>query len=462
MGSVVYRRKLRLGADDSGVVAIIVALFSVVLFGFAALVVDIGNADNVHEQAQNTVDVAALAGVRALASPGGTVDDAVTAVKSYVKENMGVTDWADCKDPAPLTVAPDPDDATNACISTQTSSIPGVTSFQVRVKLPTQHVQATFGGLFGVSSIGISPIAQALSGQPLPPECGPCDPTLDPNSGQPQVEQSHVDALRQQYQGMLPDPTLTPTDPGYVAPAGQLDPGGTGCPTTPGLFTPTHFPDGVTIGTNPPVPVTCILHPGLYVFDDVDLDVTALASISSTLVTDPPVNSGDPPQGTGVTLVFYGTATLSVEGHIGTLDADNSGRRDPLIASTPAVVWQAGQPIPGVAIVFDQFGSPAAPTSPVCTVAPMTRCFSLGDDFTITGSVYALDGHTTWTTNTGDCLPVTSACVVHDEDGTQSVLATTATAFSDPDPESGIGRIPTVATDHPMAEPPPSPPHLVK
>ena len=80
---------------------------------------------------------------------------------------------------------------------------------------------------------------------------------------------------------------------------------------------------------------------------------------------------------------------------------------------------------------------------------------------TITGSVYALDGQTTWTTNPGDCMPVTSACVVHDEDGSLSVLATTATAFSDPDTD-GAGRIPTVSTDHPMAEPPPSPPHLVK
>ena len=37
----------------------------------------------------------------------------------------------------------------------------------------------------------------------------------------------------------------------------------------------------------------------------------------------------------------------------------------------------------------------------------------------------------------------------------------TATDFSDP-AANGVGRIPTVATDHPMAEPPPSPPHLVK
>jgi hypothetical protein len=458
----VYRRKLRLGADDSGVVAIIVALFSIVLFGFGALVVDIGHADDVHLQGQNAVDAAALAGVQVLAN-AGTTGQVVTAVQSYVDQNMGLTpaDWEGCQDAAALGPQIDTVATLDTCISTLVSPTPEITSFQVRVKLPTQHVPATFGGLFGVSSIGISPIAQALSGQPLPPECGPCDPILDESTGQPQPQPAPT-GLPAAIRAMLPDPdsTLMPTDPGYVPPAGPLDPNGTGCPTTPGLFTQAKFPTGVTIAPNPDIAVACTLHPGLYVFDDVNLDVAAAGSLAST-VAGMPVDPSDPPAGTGVTLVFYGTATLTVEGHIGTLDPDNSGQRDPLIASKPEVVWQPGQPIPGVAIVLDQFGSPPAPTSPVCVVAPMTRCFSLGDDFTITGSVYALDGKTTWTTNTGDCMPVTSTCVVHDEDSSQSVLATTATAFSDPD-ANNIGRIPTVGTDDPMPEPPPSAPHLVK
>jgi hypothetical protein len=453
----VIRRICRSRRDDDGAVAILVAILSIVLFGFGALVIDIGHAQVVRSQGQSTVDAASLAGVRALASPGGTVADAVAAVKSYVDENIGITDWAGCTDnPAPL--IPADADATDTCISTSTSPpASGIESYQVRVKLPTQHVPATFGGLFGVSSIGISPVAQALSGQPLPPECGPCEPALDESTGQP-TPQPPPTGLPAAIRAMLPDPNLMPTDAGYVPPAGPLD--SNGCPTTPGIFTQTDFPTGVTIGTNPLVAVACTLHPGLYVFDGVNLDIAAIGSIAST-VAGTPIDSSDPPAGTGVTLVFYGTGTLSVDGHIGTIDPD-SGQRDPLIASKPAVVWQPGQPIPGVAIVFDQFGSPPKPTAPTCVVAPMTRCFSLGDDFTITGSVYALDGQTTWTTNPGDCMPVTSTCVVHDEDSSQSVLATTATAFSDPDPGSGIGRIPTVATDHPMAEPPPSPPHLVK
>ena len=436
--------------DEDGAVAILVAILSVVLFGFGALVIDIGHAQVVRSQGQSTVDAASLAGVRALANQGGTVADAVAAVKNYVDENMGITDWTGCTDPTPLTLPADTD-TTDTCISTLTSSVPGVTSFQVRVKLPTQHVPATFGGLFGVSSIGISPVAQALSGQPLPAECGPCDPALDESTGQPQSQQAPT-GLPATIRAMLPDPTLVPPDPNAVPPAGPLDPNG--CPKTPGLFTQPNFPDGVTIGPNPLIPVACTLHPGLYVFDDVNLDVAAAGSLASTLSGG---SDGEPPLDTGVTLVFYGKATLTVEGHIGTLFTDNSGQRAPLTASKPDVVWQPGQPIPGVAIVIDQ-----------CTQCDQSnvpsRTFSLGDDFHISGSVYALDGHTTWATAAGDCmpnLPAVATCIDKDLPDGQSVIATTATAFSDPD-ASGIGRIPTVATDHPMAEPPPSPPHLVK
>jgi hypothetical protein len=157
-----------------------------------------------------------------------------------------------------------------------------------------------------------------------------------------------------------------------------------------------------------------------------------------------------------VTLVFYGTSTLTVEGHIGVLIPGGGGQRSPLVASSPSLAPPPGQPlppdtpIPGVAIVFDQFDQ---------NITAM-RTFALGDDFDITGSVYALDGQTTWATALDDCMPVTSTCAIHDEDGAQSLIATTATAFF-PDAD-GTARIPTVATDHPMVEPPPSPPHLVK
>jgi hypothetical protein len=241
---------------------------------------------------------------------------------------------------------------------------------------------------------------------------------------------------------MLPDPD--PADPGTLPLAGQPTVPESGCPSTPGLITADNYPTGVTIGGN----FSCTLKPGLYVFENTNLDVPATASIAS-YQSD---GTDGLPAHAGVTLVFYGSSTMTVEGHIGILIPGGGGERSPLIASDPDIAWQAGQPIPGVAIVFDQFG-----TTPAVSRLP----FTLGDDFDITGSIYALDGQTTWATNSGDCLPETSTCAVHDFTTGESVIATTATAFSDPDP-NGIGRIPTVATDHAMVEPPPSPPHLVK
>ena len=422
---------------DDGAIAILVALLSVVLFGFGALVVDIGDAQTVRSQSQNAVDAAALAGVRVLAAAGtptpvGTDAAVAAAVKTYVSANIGATNWASCTDSTPLAV---PADGSDSCIS-MSAPIPGLPSYQVRVKLPARHVPATLGGIFGVSSISISPIAQALSGQPLPPECGPCDPALDESTGQP-TPQPPPTGLPAAIREMMPNPNAVPT----AAPVDQRS----GCPT-PGLFKPADFPMGVTIAAN----FNCQLAPGLYVFENTNLDVQGnlIANLAPD-PADPNVNDGPV---LGVTLVFYGA---------GTLTAENGGSINPLRASlvTPDTTanWVAGDAIPGVAIVFDQCDQCDPPTAP-------RNPFSLGDDFDITGSVYALDGHTTWTTAAlNDCmpaLPTDSTCVVHDEGSTQSVLATTATSFLAD--TNGTRRIPTVATDHPMAESPPSPPHLVK
>ena len=189
MGLVVYRRKLRSGAEDGGAIAIIVALLSVVLFGFAALVVDIGNArQRAIEQGQSTVDAASLAGVRVLANGGPDVPRSSIGGEELRRGEHGTSPALSGR------VAQTGSASARRSIRTL-RRIPASRRrrrptrcrrhSRFGSKLPTQHVQATFGGLFGVSSIGISPVAQALSGQPLPPECGPCDPALDESTGQP-------------------------------------------------------------------------------------------------------------------------------------------------------------------------------------------------------------------------------------------------------------------------------------
>lgn len=224
----------------------------------------------------------------------------------------------------------------------------------------------------------------------------------------------------------LPDPSPTalhPLTPGVLS---------NGCPG-PGIY------EGAANDVTVP-PGTCVLTPGLYVFDNADLDVAFGASIASYLTTDP---NGDLPVNSGVTLVFYGTGTLSVEGHIGIIDPVDHTKRDPLIASLPSLAPPSGktlppnQPIPGVAIIFAQFAQ-----------SPSPRTFTLGDDFDITGTLYALDGETTWATKPGDC-GADGTCVANlYPDGTPSWIEVTQTAFADDD------RVPTVA---PLAETQPTP-----
>jgi hypothetical protein len=218
----------------------------------------------------------------------------------------------------------------------------------------------------------------------------------------------------------LPDPSPTATHP--LTP-GVLD---NGCPG-PGIY------EGVVNDVTVPAG-TCVLKPGLYVFDNADLDVALRASIASYLTTDP---NGDLPVGTGVTLVFYGTGTLSVEGHIGILDPADPTQRDPLVASLPKLAQQTlppNQPIPGVALVFAQFDQ-----------SPAARTFTLGDDFDITGTLYALDGDTIWATKPGDCEASGTCAANLYPDGTASWIEVTKTAFADDD------RVPTVAPLAPQA-----------
>ena len=134
---------------------------AVVLFGFAALVVDIGNAFDVREQASAAADAGALAGERYLAGavmPDGTVADPTllaTTVEDAVDSNYPSAKggWATCVDssvPAGFTPV-----STSQCVEYQvvTNSAGAPVGTSVRVRIPLRKVQSTFGGIFGVGSI---------------------------------------------------------------------------------------------------------------------------------------------------------------------------------------------------------------------------------------------------------------------------------------------------------------------
>lgn len=72
---------------QSGAVVVLVALLLVVLFGFAALAIDVGNAYLVRGQMQNAADAAAHAGAVALAQPDGGEDQAEAAAIKFARAN---------------------------------------------------------------------------------------------------------------------------------------------------------------------------------------------------------------------------------------------------------------------------------------------------------------------------------------------------------------------------------------
>jgi hypothetical protein len=158
--------------DDRGAVAVLVAVLALVLFGMAAIVVDLGLARDTRRQAQNTADSAALAAGNALYL-NGVVDTAaaISAAKSYAARNFGTTnaDWATCSDvgrPAGFQLVP----GQTPCISFAGSPAPT----EVRVVVPRRPVSAQLGRVFGVAQVDVSAAAQAAVAPGGRATCGLC------------------------------------------------------------------------------------------------------------------------------------------------------------------------------------------------------------------------------------------------------------------------------------------------
>lgn len=158
--------------DESGAVAVLVAALSLVLFGTAALVVDLGLARDVRRQAQNAADSAALAAANNLYLNGvANPAAAVTAAKQYAAENFGTSeaDWADCTDaarPAGFT----PVSGQTPCISFSGTPAPK----EVRVVVPSRELGTSLGRILGVDSMNIAASAQAAVQPGGKAKCGLC------------------------------------------------------------------------------------------------------------------------------------------------------------------------------------------------------------------------------------------------------------------------------------------------
>ena len=162
--------------DDSGVIAVMVAVFSLVMFVLAALVVDLGIARETSREAQTAAAAAALAGAGELYADDGTLhaDEAIATIKDYVGENYGTTDtdWSSCSASLDGGWSPSAGSASSgtSCIAFDSSSTPK----KLRVVVPTKHTAALFGSLLGYTGSDIGAQAEASAVSSAIPPCALC------------------------------------------------------------------------------------------------------------------------------------------------------------------------------------------------------------------------------------------------------------------------------------------------
>ncbi len=269
---------------------LLVVVMSMLIFGIAALVVDLGQGRVLRREAQAASDASSLAGMNALYLAGTATADvpaAVAAAKSYAAKNYGVTeaDWDTCTDPAPLVHLPNPG---QTCLSFDDAVQPT----QMRVTAPLRGIELSFAAALGFDRVDVSAVAQAKMRIGGRADCGLCvighdnhdfqngdayisggDVSINGNvniqnnglvstDGIISVEGNATGPL----DGYSPHPLTgqEPVDdpledlPLPVAPFGGLsvksDPCGAGATRGPGIYGAIGFPNG-----------TCVLQPGLYV-----------------------------------------------------------------------------------------------------------------------------------------------------------------------------------------------------
>lgn len=423
--------------DEGGVIAILVALVTCfVLFGIAALVVDLGLARDTKQASQIASDASALAAATALyPDRTGTPDfvGAVAAAKAYAQKNFGVdpsTGWSGCVDAGAQTYKPDPG---NQCISFDAAAAPT----KVRVVMPTQSVRAAFGVVYGVSTYTISTGARAVVASPVSGSCALCflgnvatnnsdftvsggsiavdgNITSGPNSVwtaggilvagtinglDPDTYTSSNYSPHPQQTAPFADPFASLAMPATPA---QVRGNVTGCNGTiqPGVY------GIVSLGNND----TCTLAPGLYV-------ITGLWQEGNHSLLK---SSG------GVTLYFTCGTTAAVRACLDTDIAGTGGRLD---AKNGALSIAAGAPgYTGFAIIYDRKN-------------PNALALQGNGGTEVTGGIYApnammtFNGTSTFGVNGGPVV-VRSADGVGNGSGISVTNATSTNLTSDPSPAS--------------------------
>ena len=152
--------------DEKGATLVIVTMATVVLFGFAALAVDVGHGIGERRRAQSTADASVLAAAVEINVAGSTLQDYVDQALLFADMNapqpIPVSAWlSDCPDTtspanqleqtaAELGLVPSTD-----CISFN------ATFTTIRVSLPQRDIETFFAGVIGISSFDVTAFAEA-------------------------------------------------------------------------------------------------------------------------------------------------------------------------------------------------------------------------------------------------------------------------------------------------------------
>jgi Flp pilus assembly protein TadG len=173
MNATVLRQQL--GAtlkDQQGAVAVMVAVFLVVLAGMTALVLDIGHALVARNQLQNASDAAALAGARALGVIYGGMSGSLTGYTLTAGEvasisNMATLAGAD-NQAAGVTVAVNAADISVGIWDSSTRTFTPTTVLPTAVRVTTRRDGAANGpistmlaSMIGTSSVSVTAVATA-------------------------------------------------------------------------------------------------------------------------------------------------------------------------------------------------------------------------------------------------------------------------------------------------------------
>lgn len=151
----------------------LVAVFSMVMFVLAAIIVDLGSARSVQVDAQSAVDAAALAGAAKLYDePDDTPDfsRAVDTVKDLAEANFGTasSEWSSCT--AALPPGWTQGGSGTSCIGFDSAVEP----ILIQVVLPARRTEAAFGGLVGYSGVDVTAQAQAQTADYAIKDCSLC------------------------------------------------------------------------------------------------------------------------------------------------------------------------------------------------------------------------------------------------------------------------------------------------